>query len=73
MIYFLQKCSQQNAKVGEEDTMADNKGNEKNVADVTGYINTEELRDILKEEEKEKKLPWYKRIFNKNTKKEKKK
>lgn len=53
--------------------MADNKGNEKNVADVTGYINTEELRDILKEEEKEKKLPWYKRIFNKNTKKEKKK
>ncbi len=37
--------------------------------DETGFIHTEELRDLLKEHEKEKKLPWYKRIFGKKKKK----
>lgn len=36
--------------------------------DETGYINTEELRDILSKENENKKLPWYKRIFKKKNK-----
>lgn len=36
--------------------------------DETGFINTEELRDVLKDQE-EKKLPWYKRIFKRKNKK----
>ncbi|MCI5746113.1 MAG: hypothetical protein MR270_07540 [Erysipelotrichaceae bacterium] len=46
--------------------------NEKNVhADETGYINTEELRDVLKGKEKrqEKKECFFKRIFKRKNKK----
>lgn len=39
-------------------------------SDETGYINTEELRDVLKEKEPEKKECWLKRLFKR--KKEKK-
>lgn len=41
------------------------------VADETGYINTEELRDVLKGKEKEeaKKECWLKRLFKKKNKK----
>ena len=31
------------------------------VLDATGYVNTVELNDLIKAEEAEKKLPWYKR------------
>ncbi len=37
-------------------------------SDETGFINTEELRDVLKEQE-DKKLPWYKKIFKRKEKK----
>ena len=37
-------------------------------SDETGFINTEELRDVLKEQE-DKKLTWYKKIFKKKEKK----
>ncbi len=38
--------------------------------DETGYINTEELRDVLKgkEKENEKKESWIKRLFKKKNK-----
>ena len=41
------------------------------VTDETGYINTEELRDVLKgkEKEEEKKECWLKRLFKKKNKK----
>jgi len=41
------------------------------VSDETGYINTEELRDVLKgkEKEEEKKECWLKRLFKKKNKK----
>lgn len=44
---------------------------EKNNApiDETGYINTEELRDVLKEKEKQKKECWLKRLFKRKNKK----
>lgn len=35
--------------------------------DETGFINTDELREILKDQE-EKKVPWYKKIFQKKKK-----
>ena len=37
--------------------------------DETGYINTEELRDVLKEKEKQKKECWLKRLFKRKDKK----
>lgn len=40
----------------------------KELQDETGFIHTEELRDLLKEKENEKKLPWYKRWFGKGKK-----
>ena len=43
--------------------MAEEKKVDKN--EETGFIHTEELRDLLKEKENEKKLPWYKKIFKK--------
>ncbi|MBQ8206067.1 MAG: hypothetical protein IJZ77_01220 [Bacilli bacterium] len=41
------------------------------VTDETGYINTEELRDVLKakDKENEKKECWLKRLFKKKDKK----
>lgn len=36
--------------------------------DETGYINTEELRDVLKEKETEKKECWLKRLFKRKKK-----
>ena len=40
-------------------------------SDETGYINTEELRDVLNEEKKEKKESWFKRLFKKKNKEDK--
>ncbi len=37
--------------------------------DETGYINTEELRDVLKEKEEQKKESWLKRLFKRKNKK----
>ena len=37
--------------------------------DETGYINTEELRDVLKEKESHKKECWLKRLFKRKNKK----
>ena len=37
--------------------------------DETGYINTEDLRDVLKEKEEKKKECWLKRIFKRKNKK----
>ena len=37
--------------------------------DETGYINTEELRDVLKEKEQQKKENWFKRLFKRKNKK----
>lgn len=37
--------------------------------DETGYINTEELRDVLKEKESQKKECWLKRLFKRKNKK----
>ena len=37
--------------------------------DETGYINTEELRDVLKEKETQKKENWFKRLFKRKNKK----
>ncbi len=45
------------------ENMAEEKKVDKN--EETGFIHTEELRDLLKEKENEKKLPWYKKIFKK--------
>ena len=46
--------------------MLEEKKNEnRESTDETGYINTEELRDVLKEEEKQKKQCWFKRLFSK--------
>ncbi len=39
------------------------------VLDATGYVNTVELNDLIKAEEAEKKLPWYKKIFKRKNKK----
>ena len=33
------------------------------VSDETGYINTEELRDVLQEKQAQKKECWLKRLF----------
>lgn len=42
---------------------------EKNIPiDETGYINTEELRDVLKEKENQKKESWLKRLFKRKKK-----
>lgn len=48
-----------------------NNEEEKVLVDETGYINTEELRDVLKGKEKEtkKKENWFKRLFKKKEKK----
>ena len=37
--------------------------------DETGYINTEELRDVLKEKQSQKKECWLKRLFKRKNKK----
>ena len=37
--------------------------------DETGYINTEELRDVLKEKEEQKKESWLIRLFKRKNKK----
>ncbi len=47
------------------------KDEKKELQDETGFIHTEELRDLLKEKENEKKLPWYKRWFSKGKNKKK--
>ncbi len=39
--------------------------------DETGYINTEELRDVLKEKEETKKESWFKRLFKRKKKDQK--
>ncbi len=47
--------------------MAEQKNN--TPIDETGYINTEELRDVLKEKESQKKECWLKRLFKRKNKK----
>jgi len=46
------------------------KVNTNTTSDETGYINTDELREALKEQEKEKeqKQSWFKRLFSKKKK-----
>lgn len=48
-----------------------NQVNTETTSDETGYINTDELRDVLKEE-KQKKECWLKRIFTRQNKKDRK-